>query len=198
MVLDPEEVSDDATVQEDPHTGSSHPVGNESGVLRVPSVHLRMPGRPGGVEPLTAARVGRPTRDRAGDELRIGEVAAITSVSSRTLRFYEDEGLLKPVARTGSGYRLYRRDVTDRIHFIRRARALGLSLTDIRSILDISDTGNVPCTHVASIVDRELARVDEQMTRLRSLRRDLLLVRERVDASPAAPGAAGCPRMRET
>jgi DNA-binding transcriptional MerR regulator len=159
-------------------------------------LRLRLPGRPRERQPLTVQPSGIPVHDR-GDTLRIGEVAALTGISSRTLRFYEAEGLLTPAGRSGSGYRLYRRDVTRRILFIRKARALALSLADIRSILEISDGGGIPCAHVAAIIDRELSRVDEQMTRLRSLRRDLVSVRERVEASPAPAGAVGCSCMCE-
>lgn len=58
----------------------------------------------------------------------IGEVAEATGVSTKALRFYEDEGLLHEPDRTSGGYRDYRPDVIDRVVFVRQAQAAGLTL----------------------------------------------------------------------
>ena len=64
----------------------------------------------------------------------IGEVARRSGVSAKTLRYYEDIGLIDAPARSASGYRDYESDVLDRLGFIRSAQAIGLSLGEIRSI----------------------------------------------------------------
>ena len=128
--------------------------------------------------------------------LRIGELAKRTGFSTKTLRYYEQIGLVRPVERSESGYRLYGLDVPDRLGFVRRSQGLGLRLDDIKRILEISDEGRVPCEHVIGIVDRELAEISKQLARLRSLRRDLTELRTRlvqaVEAGSVGPGRA-CP-----
>ncbi len=118
--------------------------------------------------------------------MRIGQLASVTGFPEKTLRYYDEIGLLHPAARTPSGYRLYAADAVERLRFVRRARGLGLSLADIRTILEIGDEGRVPCEHVVAIVDRELERVDSQRRRLRSLRGDLMSLRERLTEAIAS------------
>jgi MerR family copper efflux transcriptional regulator len=127
---------------------------------------------------------------------RIGALAKRTGFTTKTLRYYEQIGLVRPAERTESGYRLYGDDVLDRLRFVRRSRGLGLRLDDIKRILEISDEGRVPCEHVISVVDRELGELARQMARLRALRRDLTELRTRlvhaVEIGSVGPGRA-CP-----
>lgn len=128
--------------------------------------------------------------------LRIGELAEQTGFSAKTLRYYEDIGLLRPTARSQSGYRLYGSEAVGRLRFVRRSRDLGLHLDDIKAILDISDEGRVPCEHVVGVVDRQLDDIAKQMARLKVLRRDLYDLRTRlVEAVESGSVAAGraCP-----
>jgi DNA-binding transcriptional MerR regulator len=113
--------------------------------------------------------------------IRIGQLAKATGFSEKTLRFYGEIGLVRPGARTAAGYRIYGEDAAERLRFVRRARGLGLSLDDMRTILEIGDEGRVACGHVVSVVDRELERIDGQLRRLRSLRRDLVVLRQRIN-----------------
>ena len=102
--------------------------------------------------------------------MRIGELAEATGTTTKTLRFYEDAGLLPPPRRTASGYRDYDEDVIGRLHFIRRGRAAGLTLAQIREVMDIRDTGTAPCHHVRELLDARLAEVDQQIADLRAVR----------------------------
>ena len=69
--------------------------------------------------------------------LRIQEVAADTGLTPRTIRYYEELGLLAPAARSEGAYRLYDRDALDRLHFIRGLRDnAGFSLAEIRQLLE--------------------------------------------------------------
>jgi len=132
--------------------------------------------------------------------LRIGHLARASGFSQKTLRYYDEIGLLRPAGRSASQYRLYGEDAIERLRFVRKAQSLGLSLTDIKTILEISDAGRVPCEHVMAIIEREVARIDTQLRHLRSLRRDLLTLRSRMDGMPASGVAhAGhvCPCMTE-
>lgn len=132
--------------------------------------------------------------------LRIGELAARSGFTAKTLRYYEDIGLLRPTDRSESGYRLYREDALDRLRFVRRSQGLGLRLDDIKQILDIADEGRVPCEHVVAIVDRELASVAKQMARLKALRGELAGLRARlIDAleSGSVREGGACPCFEE-
>lgn len=113
-------------------------------------------------------------------KLRIGQLARAAGFSEKTLRFYDEIGLLRPSGRSASGYRLYDEEAVERLRFVRKAKGLGLSLDDMRTILEIGDEGRVPCGHVVSVVDRELERIDIQLRELRSLRRDLVTLRQRL------------------
>lgn len=132
-------------------------------------------------------------------QLRIGELARATGFTDKTLRFYDEIGLLRPSGRTLAGYRLYDATSAERLRFVRKAQGLGLKLDDIRAILEIADAGRAPCEHVLAVVDRELARVEGQMRRLRSLRRDLAGLRGRLSdallTGAVVPGR--CPCMDE-
>jgi MerR family Zn(II)-responsive transcriptional regulator of zntA len=65
----------------------------------------------------------------------IGKLAALTEVSTDTLRYYERERLIAPVARSGNGYRLYDREAIRRLRFIKQAQRCGFTLAEIRELL---------------------------------------------------------------
>src|ERR687885_23289 len=67
--------------------------------------------------------------------IRIGELAKLAGVSTSALRYYEEAGLLGPAARTEAGYRMYGTEALGRLQFVQRAKALGLSLQEVRQLL---------------------------------------------------------------
>ncbi|SDT03407.1 MerR family transcriptional regulator [Microbacterium paraoxydans] len=71
--------------------------------------------------------------------LRIGEVAEQTSLSLRTLRHYEEIGLVAPSARTEGGFRLYSEQDVARLMIVRRMKPLGYTLEEMRALLDVVD-----------------------------------------------------------
>jgi DNA-binding transcriptional MerR regulator len=77
--------------------------------------------------------------EKQGD-LQIGEVAQRTGVTQRTLRFYEEKGLLRPPSRMEGGFRLYSEDDVKRVKHIRRLQdLLGVSLADIKEMVDADE-----------------------------------------------------------
>lgn len=77
---------------------------------------------------------------RQGADLQIGEVAERTGVTQRTLRFYEERGLLKPPSRMEGGFRLYSEDDVQRVEQIRRLQnLLGLSLAEIKEMVEADE-----------------------------------------------------------
>jgi DNA-binding transcriptional MerR regulator len=124
--------------------------------------------------------------------MRIGELAATAGVSAKTIRYYEAIGLLPPPARTLAGYRTYGPADRERLHFIRTARDLGLTLAEIRAVLDLRDGGQPPCTHVRELLNHKIAAIDAQLRALTAWRRELVRLRDTAVA-PGAPGAHCCP-----
>lgn len=117
--------------------------------------------------------------------MRIGELAAESGVTTKTIRFWEAEGLLADPARTPSGYRDYDPDTVDRLSFIRHAQRAGLTLAEIRQVLAISDTGEPPCGHVTDLIRRHRTDVDERMRELAETRSLLdRLARRAADQDP--------------
>ncbi|MDP9823280.1 heavy metal-responsive transcriptional regulator [Nocardioides massiliensis] len=102
--------------------------------------------------------------------MRIGELAKVTGTTPKTLRFYEGAGLVTPAGRTASGYREFGPDAVDRLAFIRRGRAAGLTLAQIREVIDLRDAGATPCRHVKDLLTYRLADLDRQITELQALR----------------------------
>jgi MerR family copper efflux transcriptional regulator len=100
--------------------------------------------------------------------MRIGELAAASGLTAKTLRFYEQTGLLPGPPRTPSGYRDYPAGTARRLRFIRDAQASGFTLAEIRGILDIHDTGEPPCEHVTELIDRHLTQVRRRIAELRA------------------------------
>lgn len=117
-----------------------------------------------------------------GIPVKIGEVATVTGVSTKTLRYYEQEGLLRAPRRTASGYRDYDEGVLDRVGFIKQAQASGLTLQQIGEVLDVRDGGLAPCAHVAELVDDRLASVELRLRELQRTRKQLRDLRDRLIA----------------
>ena len=120
------------------------------------------------------------------EALTIGELASLAAVTPDTLRYYERLSLLPPPPRTGSGYRLYDRSTIERVAFIRKAQALGLSLEEVGEVLRFAAEGTRPCQHVRATLAARLRGVDARITELRSLRRTLSRALARSRALPLA------------
>jgi DNA-binding transcriptional MerR regulator len=120
--------------------------------------------------------------------LKIGDVARLSGIGIEALRFYEKSGLLDKPARTYSGYRVYSRDVLERLAFIKQAQALGFSLDEIRRIVDDARMGHSPCDEVREIVRRRLAEVEERIRELKRYRKAIAGTLEEWDRVGQAPG----------
>ncbi|MFJ6485882.1 heavy metal-responsive transcriptional regulator [Streptomyces sp. NPDC091682] len=107
--------------------------------------------------------------------MRIGDLAAAGQVTAKTIRFYEQAGLLPAPPRTAGGYRDYAPEFVNRLAFIRDAQAAGLSLAEIRSVLDLRDSGQAPCGQVTTLIGEHLAEIERILVELRQTRtlRDL-------------------------
>ncbi|MFE6174333.1 heavy metal-responsive transcriptional regulator [Streptomyces sp. NPDC056464] len=111
--------------------------------------------------------------------MRIGELAAANDLTPKTLRFYEQAGLLPAPPRTPGGYRDYPPQTGTRLAFIRDARSAGLTLAEIRSVLALRDSGEAPCAHVTDLIQQHLTDIERRMAELRKTRTALRGLAER-------------------
>ena len=121
--------------------------------------------------------------------MRIGEVARRAGVSVKALHYYERIGILTPATREPNGYRTYEPDVLDRLAFTRAAQAVGLSLGEIREIIEFRERGGPPCAHVLALIDQQAAELTHRIAELEALRSSL----EALSARGHALDPADCP-----
>ena len=103
----------------------------------------------------------------------VGQLAKATDTKAVTIRYYEQLGLLPAAPRNASGYRLYSTDDRDRLLFIRRSRALGFSLDDIRQLLELADHRQDSCAAVDAKVAEQLTQVRLRIQDLQELEQEL-------------------------
>ena len=102
--------------------------------------------------------------------LTIGRVAHSAGLAIDTVRYYEREGLLEKPARSASGYRHYRPDVVARLRFIRQAKDLGFSLSEIKELLALRVTPGTSCGDVRAHAEHKIADVDRRLASLKRVR----------------------------
>lgn len=107
----------------------------------------------------------------------IGTLARATETKAVTIRYYEGLGLLLPPPRTAAGYRTYSEADRARLLFIRRCRALGFSLDDVRELLSLADRQETACAAVDAKVEDQLAQVRIRIQDLRALEKELKYLR---------------------
>ena len=120
--------------------------------------------------------------------LGIGQLAKRAGVAIDTVRYYERNQLLAPAGRLASGYRRYGDPEVTRLRFIRRAKALGFTLEDIRGLLSLSDERSV--AKIKRAADAKLADVEHRIAELERIRDGL---RALVEACPGHGRAEACP-----
>jgi DNA-binding transcriptional MerR regulator len=126
--------------------------------------------------------------------LTIGQLAQVTSVPAKTIRYYEQVGVLPAPRRSATGYRQYTQRDVHRLLFIRRARALGLSLSSITALTaDLADGSCLAMRpRLTHLVTEHLRTVRQQIAELQLLERQLTQVLRRLLTGPPSPHADGC------
>ena len=105
--------------------------------------------------------------------LKIGEVARRSSLSVKTIRFYCDEGLVRPISRSEGGYRLFDEAVFAELALIRTLKAMDLSLQDITQILESRRSGVCSCASLKDTIRSKAGEVGEKIEALRHLHQEL-------------------------
>ena len=118
--------------------------------------------------------------------MKIGDLAQQTGLSTKTIRYYEDIGVLPDPVRAPNGYRSYDDGVVTRLGFIREAQTAGLSLTEIQWILDLKDEGESTCGHTIEFLESHLDNVETQLNELERTRdqlQEMIMSARRLDST---------------
>lgn len=128
---------------------------------------------------------------------RIGSVAKESGLPIKTIRYYDELGLLKTFGRTEGNYRLFSSDALTRLRFIKRAQSLGLSLLEIRELLEIHDQGNLPCDHIRVRLEDKLLQIEQQIQQLQILKQELNGLLSGWETVPEHPEDTICPIIEQ-
>ena len=105
--------------------------------------------------------------------LTIGQLATAAEMPAATIRYYEKIGLLASPSRSGSNYRQYGSDDLARLTFVRRARDIGFTIDQVRSLLSFSDQQEGDCCTVMSLTEEHLVAVEQKIA-------DLIILKDRL------------------
>lgn len=111
----------------------------------------------------------------------IGHLSEQAGVPTQTIRYYEQLGLLDPPDRTDSGYRVYAAEHLERLQFIKRAKSFGLSLEEIKQLIDMGSGGLAPCCHLKGLVERHIDDLNRRIAELAFVRDELVRRYEGMD-----------------
>jgi Cu(I)-responsive transcriptional regulator len=123
------------------------------------------------------------------DLVTIGEAASRSGVPPKTIRFYEETGIIKPALRNESGYRAYSEADVQILRFIQRARVLGFSLKDIASLLDLYRDHARASRVVKKLALDHVAALDRKIAEMTAIRDTIAALAERCHGNdrPACP-----------
>lgn len=126
--------------------------------------------------------------------LTIGQVARNAGMPAKTIRYYEEVGVLPPPRRTAAGYRLYTEDSVERLLLIRRARALGVSLRHLRGLIVALDGGSRGALRprLRELIRTHLGDVQGRIAELEMLRRQLEQVLSDLETPPRGRPTGRC------
>ncbi len=126
--------------------------------------------------------------------LTIGRVEKQVGLTAKTIRFYEDIGLIAPAKRLENGYRVYELRQAEELRLIKYARDLGLPIAQIRKLMRGCDDGN--CAHTKHYLESEIAAytrlLDEKITQLTTLKQKLGALRGTIAGNDCKEKTAYC------
>ena len=104
--------------------------------------------------------------------MNIGDVAEASGLPAKTIRYYEDIGLVRP-ARSDNGYRSFRDSDVHKLIFLSRARSLGFTIEDCRTLLSLYEDRERASADVKALAQEHLAEIEKKIAELQSLRATL-------------------------
>jgi len=122
--------------------------------------------------------------DEKSYPVQIGELAKHLGITTRTIRYYEEIGLMGPPERLGGGTRTYHKEDVLRLKFILKLKELGINLREMQELADNFDTGNQDFGQITprllDILDHHIGKVDQKISNLSSLRLEIVDYRQRI------------------
>lgn len=128
--------------------------------------------------------------------MRIGELGTKADVSSKTILYYEDIGLMADPGRTASGYRAYGDDALERLRFIKAAQAVCFTLGEIKEVVAFGDRREAPCMHVTQLMQKRVRTLSEHIRGLQEMRRHLQRLVEKARRCPVPSPARSATSSR--
>ncbi|KAB2824068.1 Cu(I)-responsive transcriptional regulator [Aliivibrio finisterrensis] len=124
--------------------------------------------------------------------MNISEVAKLTGLTTKTIRFYESKGVIKEASRSANGYRQYTKIQLEELQLIRRSRLVGFSLEECQELLSLSNNPNRRSADVKAKTLEKVAEIEEKIQELKGMKQTLL------DLADACPGDEGhdCPIIK--
>ena len=125
------------------------------------------------------------------DVVQIGELAESLGVTTRTIRYYEEIGLMSPPDRLEGGMRVYAKDDVRRLKFIIKLKDLGITLKEMQELADIYKVYKNPdkiMPKLLAIYDKHINKIDEKISNLSSLRQDIVKYRTQIQELIAEQG----------
>jgi MerR family copper efflux transcriptional regulator len=121
--------------------------------------------------------------------MNIGEAAAETGVTAKSIRYYESINLIPAAERTEAGYRQYGDRDVQILHFIKRSRGLGFSVAEVAELLSLYQDRSRASGEVKRIVEARLSEIDQKISELESIRATLRTLADRChgDERPDCP-----------
>ncbi len=114
---------------------------------------------------------------------QIGEVAKKLGITTRTIRYYEEIGLMSPPKRLDAGIRVYTKEDIKRLKFILKLKELGISLKEMQELAKVYEVHKNPdkiMPKLIEILDSHISKIDEKITKLASLRHDIMNYKAKV------------------
>jgi len=115
--------------------------------------------------------------------LKIGEIAHLTEMSPRTIRYYQEIGLLHPVKRVEGGKRVFSENDLQRLKFIKRLKHLGLTLSEMHELADIYEihkTNRKVLIRLCELLGNQVEKINERISNLNRLKEEILNYQEEI------------------
>jgi MerR family copper efflux transcriptional regulator len=125
----------------------------------------------------------------SGTHVTIGEASTLSGVAAKTIRYYEAIGLIRATQRSENSYRVYGQDDIATLRFVARARHLGFSIKEVKNLLELYRNKDRPSRQVKELALEHVARIEQRMDELASMRDAIALVAEQCtgDERPDCP-----------
>ena len=118
--------------------------------------------------------------------LTIGKVAGRVGIRASAIRYYERQKMLQPAVRGSNGYRFYSDDAVNLLQFVKRAQSLGITLKEIKPLLNLASRGQQPCDHVKQLARSHLREIEDKIRELQALQHELRTLLRRKVGRPHA------------